>query len=1383
LRDIAGGLNTKPYAANNIAENETPNCSDVVFDRGSIVKRKGFERVVNTATLDPGLQFNGNHGHVRVPVHSDFNYGTKWEIVIKARADEVPIISGRRTLFCHGYAGGNTTTCLRAIWIYTVQSSSTTYNLRVTVRDSAGNNQTVSHASNLALDTNYAFHCRRTDTSGTDKIEIDIWNLDTDAAVGSQASASASSANGQYNASALPINIGGAPVLDTTITPGTNIGEDTTGGIYYANYGSDDKGTVQEIWSGTIGEIQVWKNQATRRAASASDNQRVDTGDSDVTAGGRLLAYWMMNEGTGDTISCNTNYSINEATSKDGVVLGYGPTFVTGLVGDAKNPHALYFDGLDQMLHVTDRAYAIEQRTCGGGTIFTNTNTFTRLISSYMLNNNPGGVESPAGTPHTNPWTFGFTFQFHKNSDEYNTNRKQCLCSIWVKMTDMEGAPGPYSYDVPYMVVYLGTDEKLNVDIMTDIDTSPAPAAQYTFNYTTLTSDSALTKDTTYRFDLMKYNDFQNYQMYVDGNAQTAGYYEYAPGGTPTTCNPDWSLFDGTTEALDMYFGMNSDDLLEWTGAGTNYRDISAMPSNCTIDEVTFYAGEDSSGNPVGCRSATVAVGGTAVPATDNPPVENLVNKYKDKEISKSEIRDRVGLWLYYPFDEDWTDYTFHAPGAMWVLDNSRFRYTPGVLLPASLPPKWGKGVIQKVSVDSNYGSNSLVHNPVAAIEGLTNYITDAGSQSLMFVQSSTLWDYTSGNSYTEDGNGFRTGNKTSVTQGKDYIYMVHGPTRPKRWDGTTLELMGIPRPTGPIRCGYVAGSIRETDDGAGNPGEAGVARNKYYTYRYTFYNQDKNLESDPSPESAAFFTNPTHLGLATDTVELLVAVPRYNDSQVTHVRVYRSEPLSQDTGDISENCSKTGSVFYLVAEFPIGREIPQQGSTGAPTADTWWDGLPESGLGVAMPSRKGPPPDDPRFITYWRERTWCARTPDFPSRLWFSEAGEPESYDELSFLDFDDGDGQPITALVPLFNSLMVFKQNSIYTVTEDAGVSAQFIAFPFSKYKVHTNIGCSSHFACQKLDENAVIFLSQKGIYLSDGQQIKYLSEKVENIFRDEISVYKKRNQYIVALSTDGVDNNIALVYDYVLNNWTRFNMDARMLVQTEDSVGVERIFVGGTKHRGYLSRWDSTNTDGAEFVRPASPVEPDSLTGTPSASGSSTTLINTGANWASVTGDGLRGMPLFLTNAAVTTTKHTIVATGTTLTFFPPASATVDTTWTYVIAGIDAIWRSKEFDFGSFWEGKAIQDIEVYQAIQSTTAPATISVALAVDRGSFVTNTNTVDISSGASLPELVPFKGISWVSGGGTSRGKLLQLRLKNSNPNQPFVLHHLLIRLEPEDARR
>ena len=1443
IADFSGGLNTD-RPAHKLAPNETPSCYDVTFDRGQLEKRMGSERLINNGLCDPGLKLNGTHGYVRIPANSDFVYGTDFTIVVKFRIDELPASGKRQTLYHHGFSGGTDDTptnsdLLKGAWLFIEGSSVCGL---VTHNDASNNSSRVSHGSTLQLNTNYAVHFTR-HTGISDTLRISVYNIDNGGEFGTEATnASLAAADASIDVSDYPVIIGGAPMLSKTAgalaQPRELYSVDGTGGIRAAVTTDGDpssRGAIQEIFEGTIGEVQLWLGTDNSRTL-ADSIARVDTQDADVVAS-KLVGYWMFNEGTGDTVACNRNYSISNASSKDGEVLSYRPQYVAGLVGDAEARHALKFNGYDNCLHLTDQLVSQDSKS-GGQTV-----DYLGVLEKFLIGSAMDNLDP-------NPNTFEFAFQYHKGPTEYNvtgSGRSQCLCSLYYYFTD--NSSNPTAYELPIYIFYIDTSSNLKVDVLVDVDTS---GSQLLVEYQTL-SAGAVSKDTTYHVALMHYNAYQDWTLYLDGQ-EVATYADTTGSPAPDI---DAIVNNSLTHTAHLFFGMNNDKYHEWSDQVPNAQRLTAtagsglggyrapgrlasstaasdggaaMPSNCTIDEVRLWAWEDSSANAVGARDGAGSVG-TAVTSGETPPVENLILKYHDKELGNrvdsyrrqvlenesdddpqstaTEITGRAGLWIYYPFREDWPDGYYHTDTHEWVVDESRYRYMHSVMLPASNVPKWGRGVLDKTTVDNDYSNNEIVHNPVGAIECLQNYVKDDGTQQIVHAQSSTLRSYTTGDDYTNEDEGFQVGRLTSIAAGRDTLFLAHGTRRPTRWDGTNLYTAGIPAPTAPITLSYVSTQVfsKSTSTGDGQ-----LLSNKYYTYRYTYYDKDTNTESGPSPESAAFATNPAFPALGTsDDISLTLRIPRGGNPRVTHYRIYRSEALDTNTGDLQNGSdtgrysSRRGSFWSEVAEIEANTDTTNLGNTGSPSTDTWIEGAPESELGARLKTvssgnvvffQNQAPPLDPEFVVFWRDRLFYAKTTEHPSRIYWSEPGEPENFVADNFLSLDEGDGQSISAVVPLFNYLVVFKQNSIWTISEDGGGVQQFgIRAPFGAFKIHTNVGCASHFSAQKLDENSVLFVGTTGLYQTDGRSVRYLSKRIEPEFRSNIrlarlpfcvaTVYKQRNLYLFAITESGEDQNgLVYAYDYVQDNFSRWRIPARTLIQTEDSLGIERIFWGGTKTRGYVHRLDSSDTDGAEFIRPASPTEPNAaaLAGTASDSGAQTNIVNSSANWNDVTGDKMRGMSIRITDAGTgAESDHVIVFTDASgsddrVWFFPPLSASTVAGDTYLTAAPLAEWESSEFILREMFKGGYLQALHISQVAQSTTS--NLAAFLAVDRAAYVENRDT--ISTGNTFDQWT-FVG-AWGSGNvrPTSRGRLHQFKIEQYGANRPFYITDLAIAVGEAD---
>ena len=73
----------------------------------------------------------------------------------------------------------------------------------------------------------------------------------------------------------------------------------------------------------------------------------------------------------------------------------------------------------------------------------------------------------------------------------------------------------------------------------------------------------------------------------------------------------------------------------------------------------------------------------------------------------------------------------------------------------------------------------------------------------------------------------------------------------------------------------------------------------------------------------------------------------------------------------------------------------------------------------------------DSRFTTakhlgYWDNRVWLGNTNANSDRLWYSDAGDPETWGSTAFYNF----GAPITAVVAMQNALSVHTEDAIYTL-----------------------------------------------------------------------------------------------------------------------------------------------------------------------------------------------------------------------------------------------------------------------------------------------------------------------------------------------------------------
>ena len=98
------------------------------------------------------------------------------------------------------------------------------------------------------------------------------------------------------------------------------------------------------------------------------------------------------------------------------------------------------------------------------------------------------------------------------------------------------------------------------------------------------------------------------------------------------------------------------------------------------------------------------------------------------------------------------------------------------------------------------------------------------------------------------------------------------------------------------------------------------------------------------------------------------------------------------------------------------------------------------------------------------------------PTRLFYSQPLQPDTYRQSSYFDVGSRTGGDITGLVPYYNSLLVFRENAIDLIRGDALNGFELV--PFIQ-----GVGTLSFHAMVPIPNLGLTFLSQDGIYLMKG------------------------------------------------------------------------------------------------------------------------------------------------------------------------------------------------------------------------------------------------------------------------------------------------------------
>lgn len=197
------------------------------------------------------------------------------------------------------------------------------------------------------------------------------------------------------------------------------------------------------------------------------------------------------------------------------------------------------------------------------------------------------------------------------------------------------------------------------------------------------------------------------------------------------------------------------------------------------------------------------------------------------------------------------------------------------------------------------------------------------------------------------------------------------------------------------------------------------------------------------------------------------------------------------------------------------------------------WDGTTFANIGGTPPLGK--------FILSHKQRLFAAGVSSARSRLYFSDVGDPETWNALSFIDVGKGDGDSITGLfIGLNDRLIITKENSVWELAGDS--SANFLL-----RKVTDEGGC----AVQQggaLMRDTLSWIGKDGARFFDGVRSALGSEKITTTFgtlnkrqlAQAAAVWWAPEQHcFLAVPTgSSLSNDLVLVFDALRTAWTVYS-----------------------------------------------------------------------------------------------------------------------------------------------------------------------------------------------------------------------------------------------------
>lgn len=303
---------------------------------------------------------------------------------------------------------------------------------------------------------------------------------------------------------------------------------------------------------------------------------------------------------------------------------------------------------------------------------------------------------------------------------------------------------------------------------------------------------------------------------------------------------------------------------------------------------------------------------------------------------------------------------------------------------------------------------------------------------------------------------------------------------------------------------------------------------------------------------------------------------------------------------------------------------------------------------------------------------TGALGTPGMPMPWGFPAASTWQNY--TVFPSTND-----ITGIGAINDQVIVFT-DSEHGILNEAGTD-------FLITESNSKVGCASHYSIAPTSHGTLIFLSNSGIWETDGRTAKLLSRDITPTIEawDDSRLqyahsiwYGKERQYWIWSSEGSTHTNILHIYDYDLKTWIPNDIPANCSAIVKDANG---DFV---PYFGSMMSAVTTSGKATGFVYQALQGENDGG----AATGDKTGLITaanattmTAAETFNTTDDGEAGVFVSIYNTyGVFQEKQIIVSNTATVLTVTSWTTTPTVGYTYKIGAIYGKWLSKYFDFGT-------------------------------------------------------------------------------------------------------
>jgi hypothetical protein len=598
------------------------------------------------------------------------------------------------------------------------------------------------------------------------------------------------------------------------------------------------------------------------------------------------------------------------------------------------------------------------------------------------------------------------------------------------------------------------------------------------------------------------------------------------------------------------------------------------------------------------------------------------------------------------------------------------------------------------------------------------------------------------------------TTGRFSWATAKDLCFVVNG-TDAKKTDGTSVFKFGI---VAPDSTDFASGDVTVTTPGTG------VIPADTYDIALTYYNSATGAESGRS-------TTYTKTVAATNKIQVVIpSSTDINDSQVTHSRIHIRRQSTQS------------QMFKVVSGYSVTPETGDTsdgdfavtGSTRTVTLDCTAAQLLSFVTLTPGVNDNQPPPTGALCLAWHKSRMFAATDTD----IYWTDVAKPEAFNLLDYtIPVYPDDGDPIVAIVPFQDVLVIFKATKMMALVGDDPQT-------WSIETLDDSTGCVALNSIGVVD-NKLWWWSMTGPRMWGGRGSSVTDITTEFIaphvgtsylntaYSANIEFVANPYEAYVGWAVPELDQSRLthiLPFNFKVNRWmsTRWDpCDIRSVCMIEDAN--DRLWIMLGDYDGFIYKLGTGGSDGiySSFT---------TLYGTVTSSTNTTLTVST-ATWAT---DGLKGRYVYVYPTAEgirNFQRRRITAnTGTQITVSAAWDANPDTTYTYVLGGVLFDWRSAWLDSGTPWSKKRLEFIYLHVGSPDATADFDLDVYTDNNESEAVLH-KAVGFSGGAAVWDESLWDSATFAAEGSVYKrirvgcvGKNYQIRLSNLLPSQRVLLY-------------